>query len=1086
MAGLPFQQKLLRLSTLAGAVVLFAVCCCSPAFAQPTSALRAALQSEGQGFDAANADHGFTITDMSVVGVVDSVDAGYARLTFNISAKIFSPTKQTIPLRLANLVLSSDPQYSSPDVGQVLTFSSKQGGFLWQIEDSAASLREPTTHVLELQLSARISKTGPRNEIQLQLPTAMKSALKLQVPHTEVNARAPRRDDLGIEKTEDGTTITIDNPERDFSLRWWQEDRGELAERIVVQENLMTWLDPATGVIRHEAQYEVLGDFAPGELLEIDMPEGFVLESASPEAITTQPPTLSEVARDESAGVPESGEQTIHVAIPREGNFRLVFERPTAAFGDLQLERPALTARVRSSGRWSLACPQGWQLAAERLPESMSRIAAEDIGSVPAAIPAEGSIRLALRYWGAAEPLDVSLFRPRTLTTVQPTHEVYADSNVLRLQSTFDANIVSGQVHSFRIDLHDWILEDVRCEEASLVESTAVDDFGMLRVNLNRPVSGRVRLAIVASQDVRGDDAFDFELPGLADSAMRNGAFELTMADSLQCVPHAERMEGLSRDNRAASEGLAYQLSGERWRFVGLARPQPQFTLRSDTEVNVTPQSMAVSQLLSTTAIAREFRLLRITVPRKMWDMRHDIGLQFLWNERPCEFVQESAGGLSDPKFPDPEYVVLAMLTDSSSGQPGASERGRARQVLSMSYEMANGDTPEQAEMYGIGLAIPANAPFSEHAVEVLHSLPFQLRIANDSTAWAETVGREGEAFRNTYYTATAATELKLARDSIGHSTSGRIVIDQLVIQSWLGTKYREDRLMLTWRPASAADELRLRLPPNSGEQCVVRDAGGRPLWLQRESNQDEVVLNAGQLWGTSQRTLQPISLELVYRVQTENGGMMNLPAPQFVGDVRVLHSFWHVSMPAGQHLLWAGDEMQDDNTWNWRNGWTRKPNASLRALEEIVGVAPSPALSPATNQYLFSSVGLPESLSVTAADRSLIVGISSLLTLLLGVSVLSFPSLRRPGIVFVAIVLFAALAFLFQSVAVLFLYASALGVVLVLLAVLLRRMFSNDLKIRTRDSSSGEITESQVLREHESQAAATEIRLPATPTSQP
>ena len=128
-------------------------------------------------------------------------------------------------------------------------------GFSGLSRTSSASLGSKRTHELELKVIAPITVLADRNEIALRLPMAFESELTLQVPQIDTAARVPRGGEPRIERTESGSAIRLENLDRDFSLRWWETSHEDISARVIVDEQLFTWLDPIRQLVRHDLQF---------------------------------------------------------------------------------------------------------------------------------------------------------------------------------------------------------------------------------------------------------------------------------------------------------------------------------------------------------------------------------------------------------------------------------------------------------------------------------------------------------------------------------------------------------------------------------------------------------------------------------------------------------------------------------------------------------------------------------------------------------------------------------------------------------------------------------------------------------------
>src|SRR5690606_513480 len=99
----------------------------------------------------------------------------------------------------------------------------------------------------------------------------------------------------------------------------------------------------------------------------------------------------------------------------------------------------------------------------------------------------------------------------------------------------------------------------------------------------------------------------------------------------------------------------------------------------------------------------------------------------------------------------------------------------------------------------------------------------------------------------------------------------------------------------------------------------------------------------------------------------------------------------------------------------------------------------------PSGNEYLFSASEPVDRLRFVAAPRSWIVAAASGALLLVGLLLLYVPAIRRPGVLLTAAVGLAATAMLYPHTAVVLAQAAALGLLLAVVAGLLKRLFTTE-----------------------------------------
>ena len=186
--------------------------------------------------------------------------------------------------------------------------------------------------------------------------------------------------------------------------------------------------------------------------------------------------------------------------------------------------------------------------------------------------------------------------------------------------------------------------------------------------------------------------------------------------------------------------------------------------------------------------------------------------------------------------------------------------------------------------------------------------------------------------------------------------------------------------------------------------------------------------------------------------------GSLTLEAPQLLSASWVQQLYWQLVLPENEHVLFAPSSYTEEHAWVWSDYfWQRQPTLDEHDLENWIGVAGATARFPgetsrqyaarqplstsSTNQYVFSAVGSIEPLDLYTLSRARLVLFGSLPLLACGLILIYFSAARHPAALFVLAVVLAAASFVAPRSALLLAQASAMGLVLVGVAVLLARM---------------------------------------------
>ncbi|MDR1492351.1 MAG: hypothetical protein LBT05_06495 [Planctomycetaceae bacterium] len=188
-----------------------------------------------------------------------------------------------------------------------------------------------------------------------------------------------------------------------------------------------------------------------------------------------------------------------------------------------------------------------------------------------------------------------------------------------------------------------------------------------------------------------------------------------------------------------------------------------------------------------------------------------------------------------------------------------------------------------------------------------------------------------------------------------------------------------------------------------------------------------------------------PHTLELWYEVSAVTEvNRFDMELPKFSDKTAVFPMYCQVILSSSRHLLSCNSNWIPQYQWTFQNGYfSRTSELSQSELEDWIGVEHSEPVTGELNSYLFRSLNPQTSCKINVADRSTLALVSSGIILLIGLIFIYFPKTRYPGIVFTALVLFGSFFAYRVTMTILFLQTGALGLILVLLAMFLYRMFA-------------------------------------------
>ncbi len=514
-------------------------------------------------------------------------------------------------------------------------------------------------------------------------------------------------------------------------------------------------------------------------------------------------------------------------------------------------------------------------------------------------------------------------------------------------------------------------------------------------------------------------------------------------ADDVELDPIADKLTGLSRAATGPSvEGAAaqnpplyFRAEQPRARFVADFAVHPQaITVDIESQIAAHLREIAVDQSLSYDIRYVPLERLTLDVPRELFDSRK---LKFI-------LAGEAVEPSQSPEQPsaDRRSVELALK------RPWIGPL-KLEVHFTLPQEKL---TAAASRTVDLPLAMPADGQISSN-IAVLAVDP-GIRLEQREGLWSVVeTGAETSSPRSTTRLAAdgAATEVRAALSLNDSPATNVTFVDRAWIQSWLAESVRQDRAV--YNLTTSEDQLRLALPTGVAASDVEIMLDGKP--AQAEDAPVGVLLISLPAESVRREHL----LELRYQIdgRSSHSGWLTFDVPRFENQVQVRRTYWQLVLPSDEHLVLAPGGLTAEYEWAWREfglGFERVPLKEQRQLEQWVGLgrlgrtadaaagveATSLDLPTNTSRYLFSTVGPESHFTVLVARRWLILFIASLVSLLAGLAVVYVPMLRQGRMLVAAAAALLVAAVIWPEPVVLLAQAAALGLGLVLLALVLRR----------------------------------------------
>jgi hypothetical protein len=244
----------------------------------------------------------------------------------------------------------------------------------------------------------------------------------------------------------------------------------------------------------------------------------------------------------------------------------------------------------------------------------------------------------------------------------------------------------------------------------------------------------------------------------------------------------------------------------------------------------------------------------------------------------------------------------------------------------------------------------------------------------------------------------------------------------------------------VVFRLVSDEAQLRIQLPDVADVNELKVAINGQDAEFSGGNDQPLRVTQPKALLG------REVALEIWYRGDPNFSGGSTLRAalPKLEQAEWIERVYWEVLLPRNRHLAWAPASLTPELVWKFEDlYWGTKGRLEQEELEELLA-ASSQDVPENMNRYLFSATGAVRTVSYTTVSRLTLMLVVSVIALLAVVPFFYLAPLRQPPVYFAIGVVLTALAVTFPEPAVLFGQAGAIGVVLALVACVLRRVIGS------------------------------------------
>lgn len=909
-----------------------------------------------------------------------SVQNKLATLEVTVTIRVRDEGWVRVPLKMHKGVLRENAKYAGPGE-QFTTFDAVEGYQCWLKGADAKP------HVVKLNVVFPVHEAGTQSRMEVLLPRATESSLKLQVPleRAEGSLKAGNEGIVTAKSLGGGKSeLEVIGPGGDLQLTW-QAAQGRSAESRQLLDASGEVVVRVEGLNRigSDARLQVRSFGSPVETFRVRLPAGMEWVPTNPTGYSVTPVTAAggKMAQEVEVKLDRASSGITEVRL-------LASLTPGAesAGSVLQPGRFEVLGAVRQRGVIDFTIDGDWSL--EWMEDASTRRV-----DVPA--DAAAAVKSVARFEYFRQPCGLQLkvaTRPSRLV-IEPSYLVFVEPQHIRLEATLRCRVRGVRPPRLTVALGDWQLDRAGPETA--VEQELVDATQKpFSLPLKPGPTGEMELKLELHREITaGSSRIALDFPRPVADLLEPASVVVLAADNVELTPRAREINGLAADvlpptatlPERQQAPLVYRDLG----FAGSSHFSADFQVRTRqvmvdaaAQLRFTPQAVSVDQKLTYRILFEPQRTFTLLVPETLAARGE---------------IKVLSGGQSLPLVPAPATTAVSG-PGMARYQVIAAQEQRGNVELLVQYSLPlpamNFENPSE---FAVPLVIPADDEVQSTSGQELRTSWSDLLTVDLAASNAAGFQPVGQA---------SAREVKLvsprllttSRWNLSPANPGEVSavsVGRLWLQSVLTDQGRQDRAV--WQMRTSALEVLVRFPAGTqldnvefalnGRKAagIIRDGETFHVPLSDENTPRDWVL---ETWFAVSRD-QPLGDTL----------QMRFPAPALQGVTHVRAAYWQLCLPADKHLLGDPAGYIPEMEHSWRGWiWDRRGALSQKDLETWVGASRQDPVPPQTNQYLFRGFGTVENISLLAASRRVILAIAGGLVLGLGLLLLHVRSVRHPA----------------------------------------------------------------------------------------
>ncbi len=961
----------------------------------------------------------YTFQDLSIEGVLEDRQAF---LSVVATIRPLTDDWVRVPLLMGNAVLRASPEWEGDTEGLVIR-DSGEGGYVAWLRGQAERASQVT-----LELKVSVEQVGNERRLDLEVPRATSSQLQLTVP--QANARGTVTSGLLEERRgEDQSVFVVAGLAGSFRLAWRQADAQAANQRPLLEATFeqlvkVDGLRQVTSDVRMRVS-SLRGDF---DTFTVRLPEGARL---FPRQFNQSGLQLTELSAPD-----EEGARQVQVKLDRATSapveVQLLLEYPPTGNGrtaEYDLGGLDVEEAIRQSGTIDFVVLGDWSLT-WKTTTGLQRT------FVPESLRANVMARFELTR--RSYSLRMHVAARETQISVEPTYLVHVHSRRVQLEATFKYRLRGASLHGLNIHMPGWQVTQIAPQSMVDVEAWDRNEVEPLLVPLTSAAvteDGEFTLQVSAVQEL-GDprDGLSIILPRPEAKALTPATVVVLPADNVELSVSEQDSRGLEREPFPPRQELPERQqrplffrelheSGGSQLVAAIELRERSVSISGTADIRLDARTIRVDQRFQYRVAYEPLRKLDFVLPRQLLETGD---LRFLYDQQALPMIRMNGHAEVEEEPSRWVHVQVDPLTELTGMHEITVQHARPLSELWPGREMGvdvslvQPRADEGTILTGNNLQIQATADVS-----------FRL----DDERW-----EASEA-------ADSAAGLLLGADASLHDVSLQVSrrdqrrqTSTVVLQAWidtrLGASVRRERAV--FRVTTNQGHVAVRLPEGADLERVGLNGQEVTDYAARDPRTKVVEIPSGdehvlELWYELPRASRPLS-------------RLDLEVPQLVEARSNQRVFWTLATAPDVHLLLPPAEVTPVLSWTWRGFfWVRTARLLPQDLERWIGATPQPGDIPETaNRYLFSSFGPLGQLRFSLATRGTILVTMSGAALLIGLLVIYLAWLRHPATLFAGSLAVFTIILWYPDLALALLQAAVLGLLLTMLAVVLRWYFDH------------------------------------------